>query len=246
MASHHHHHHHQNHNQSCCCCSCNSCYSPPPPPPTTTTPTTDPLLHVIATHILQTSTPFKSQQPLHQHHHHQQQQQKQQQQQQQQKQTQLLQSLLTRIAALETSLADLSSSSRSPPPPPKHHHQNPKRPSLKDLAAKTIQTHFRSHLARQSRALRELRVLSAVRSEARALRSSISGGARPEEVSRAAVGLLARLESVQVRPEIADFVIWVIVRSDQNPIFLVAERGSDDPGREEIDLYRIGEGSEAL
>jgi hypothetical protein len=81
-----------------------------------------------------------------------------------------------------------------PPPPP---------PSEWELAARTIQGHFRRFLARRSRTLRQLKELAILRSKAASLRGSLSGSGRrrckdPAAVSEAAMGLLLHLDGIQV------------------------------------------------
>ncbi|XP_052299040.1 BAG family molecular chaperone regulator 8, chloroplastic isoform X3 [Citrus sinensis] len=137
MASHNHHHHHHHHQQQLNCaggttnCCCSSCCSHPSPQPT------EPLLQAIAsqlfqqqqhqqqpgsccqgrTHITRQSQNFR--QKIQNFHHHQQ-------------EKFVLSSLLSRIDALEASLQNFSLSSTSF--------------SLRDMAARVIQTHFRAFL----------------------------------------------------------------------------------------------------
>ncbi|KAJ6851554.1 putative formin-like protein 5 [Iris pallida] len=186
------HHHSHNHHHSCCChgcntsccschssCSCNSSCSSQPPPISD--------LQNQHQHLLQTL--LLLQQPLKPHH-----------QTPANKDPQLhpslLQSLLRRIANLETTAQRSPSPPRTPtqPPPPP-----PNRPTIKHLAATTIQTHFRRHLARRSRTLRDLNRLAAVKSRASALRSSLSEDSDPREASQIAMDLLSQLDSIQSR-----------------------------------------------
>ncbi|KAK1698191.1 hypothetical protein QYE76_014888 [Lolium multiflorum] len=140
----------------------------------------------------------------------------------------LLHSLLRRVAALETSLPHsyLPSPPQIPHPHRRHHrapaHQEeeesddppsppprrarggrrPPPPSERELAARTIQEHFRRFLARRSRTLRQLKELAILRSKAASLRGSISGSDRrrckdPVVVSEAAMGLLLHLDGIQ-------------------------------------------------
>ncbi|XP_010258126.1 PREDICTED: BAG family molecular chaperone regulator 8, chloroplastic [Nelumbo nucifera] len=203
MASHHHHHHYyqyqyqnscqpnNNNNNSCCCsCSClsshqSSAQSSQSPPPT------DPLVQAIVTQLLQSSQSHLATQhlkpQLRQHHQQHKKQQQQERLQNQQTQT-LLSSLFRRIDALESSLNQLSV---SPPPPPSN--------SLRDIAARTIQTHFRAFLARRSRTLRHLKQLALIKSELITLKSSISDDAllHPHVLSQKAMDLLRQLEAIQ-------------------------------------------------
>ncbi|XP_047044182.1 BAG family molecular chaperone regulator 8, chloroplastic-like [Lolium rigidum] len=144
----------------------------------------------------------------------------------------LLHSLLRRVAALETTLphshfpappqipqphpnphrrhhrapADQEEESDDPPsPPPRRARERGGRrppPSERELAARTIQEHFRRFLARRSRTLRQLKDLAILRSKAASLRGSLSGSGRgrckdPVAVSEAAMGLLLHLDGIQ-------------------------------------------------
>ncbi|XP_071913183.1 BAG family molecular chaperone regulator 8, chloroplastic-like [Coffea arabica] len=93
-------------------------------------------------------------------------------------------SLLRRIAALESSLRHHSSS---------HSH------SLRDSAARIIQTHFRAFLVRRSRTLRQLKDLASIKSTFNTLKSSVSKNPHldPQLLFRKALGLLFKLDSVQ-------------------------------------------------
>lgn len=134
----------------------------------------------------------------------------------------LLHSLLRRVAALETTLPGCFP---SPPPPlhPNHHHPRPQHrasaahqeeappsppppprrrrgPSEAELAARTIQEHFRRFLARRSRTLRQLKELAILRSKAASLRGSLSGRRRcadPAVVTESVMRLLQHLEGIQ-------------------------------------------------
>lgn len=69
-----------------------------------------------------------------------------------------------------------------------------------ELAARTIQAHFRRYLARRSRTLRQLKELAVLRSKAAALRGSLSGRRAcgdPAAISEAAMGLLLHLDAIQ-------------------------------------------------
>ncbi|XP_062181644.1 uncharacterized protein LOC133885893 [Phragmites australis] len=89
------------------------------------------------------------------------------------------------------------------PPPPRPRPRRPARVrpfSARELAARTIQAHFRRFLARRSRTLRQLKELAVLRSKAAAIRGSLSGrrgGADPAAVSEAAMSLLLRLDAIQ-------------------------------------------------
>ncbi|XP_044342249.1 formin-like protein 5 [Triticum aestivum] len=143
----------------------------------------------------------------------------------------LLHSLLHRVAALETTLPhcfpsppapphpqqpnprrhhraahahqeDPRSRSPSPPPPPPPRRARQGPPSERELAARTIQEHFRRFLARRSRTLRQLKELAMLRSKAASLRAALSGSGRrrckdPMAVSEAALGMLYRLDGIQ-------------------------------------------------
>ncbi|ESR44464.1 hypothetical protein CICLE_v10011685mg [Citrus x clementina] len=140
MASHNHHHHHHHHQQLLNCagattnCCCSSCCSHPSPQPT------EPLLQAIASQLFQQQQHQQQQQPgsccqgrthitpqsqnfrqkIQNFHHHQQ-------------EKFVLSSLLSRIDALEASLQNFSLSPTSSF-------------SLRDMAARVIQTHFRAFL----------------------------------------------------------------------------------------------------
>jgi hypothetical protein len=91
----------------------------------------------------------------------------------------------------------------SPPLPPPPRRRTRARPSYsaRELAARTIQAHFRRFLARRSRTLRQLKELAVLRSKSAALRGSLSGrrgGTDPSVVSETAMGLLFRLDAIQV------------------------------------------------
>uniref|UniRef100_A0A5B7BL47 BAG family molecular chaperone regulator 8, chloroplastic n=1 Tax=Davidia involucrata TaxID=16924 RepID=A0A5B7BL47_DAVIN len=212
MASHHHHphpyqchHHHNSHPTTtatyCCCCGCGGCTpSPHPPPP-------DPLLQSIASHLLHPpppqphlyspylNTPCDPYKPHHHQTqfypsqtHHQKQQQFQHHQQLQQQQTQpIVSSLLRRIAALESSLRH-------------QFHANPTSShSLRDAAARTIQTHFRAFLVRRSRTLRQLKDLAFIKSTLNTLKTSLSDNTHldSQTLSHEAIDLLLKLDYIQ-------------------------------------------------
>ncbi|KAJ8775170.1 hypothetical protein K2173_020174 [Erythroxylum novogranatense] len=101
-------------------------------------------------------------------------------------------SLLRRINALESSLSRLS------PPSTATYRPNPSH-SLRDAAARVIQSNFRSFLVCRSRTLGQLKDLAFIRSSFTALKSSVSDKTRfsSEIVSRKAMDLLLKLDSVQ-------------------------------------------------
>ncbi|KAM5581261.1 BAG family molecular chaperone regulator 8, chloroplastic [Rosa sericea] len=200
MASHYHHphpHHHQNHppTTTCCCtasyssCQCTQSHHPYPPPQQPH-PSPDPLLQAIASQLLISNPPdpylhhhhqnphktHKSQHPKHRFHI-------------QEQQEQQLHSLLSRIEALEASL---------------HHHSASRAPSsdsysLRDYAARVIQTHFRAFLVRRSRTLRQLKDLAFIKSSFASLKSSVSNQTHFDfhSVSQKALALLIKLDSIQ-------------------------------------------------
>ncbi|KAL0015649.1 hypothetical protein SO802_002718 [Lithocarpus litseifolius] len=210
MASHFHHLHHQ----SCTSpttttttpCCCNSCcfYSQPHLSP----PSPDPLLGALAAHILQSTPPNHHQHQHHPHHDpyshqsmklnphklHPQNQHRHHQKFQEIPDTthySLLSSLHQRIDALESSLHHFSISSSHYFPP----H------SLRDLAARVIQTHFRAFLVRRSRTLRHLKDLALIKSAFNSLKSSISSETHfdYDTLSHKAMDLLLKLDSIQGR-----------------------------------------------
>ncbi|XP_062231862.1 uncharacterized protein LOC133929208 [Phragmites australis] len=140
----------------------------------------------------------------------------------------LLHSLLHRVAALESALPrpiptppparrpphpnprprraaryqeEEEEESPPSPPPPRSRSARVGPPSAaRELAAQTIQAHFRRFLARRSRTLRQLKELAVLRSNAAAIRGSLSdrrGGADPAAVSEVAMGLLHRLDAIE-------------------------------------------------
>ncbi|KVI02580.1 BAG family molecular chaperone regulator 8, chloroplastic [Cynara cardunculus var. scolymus] len=95
-------------------------------------------------------------------------------------------SLIHRIAALESSLRRRKGSPRSS--------------SLRDAAARTIQTHFRAFLVRRSITLRNLKDLAHIKSSLNSLKSSISGSKIHFDshlLSRESINLLIKLDSIQ-------------------------------------------------
>ncbi|PHT91934.1 hypothetical protein T459_07047 [Capsicum annuum] len=95
-------------------------------------------------------------------------------------------SLLRRIAALESSLRRTSSPPRT-------------RQTLRDAAARTIQTHFRAFLARRSRTLRLLKQLASIKTTLYVLKSLVSGKTHfdARAVKHKALDLLVRLDSIE-------------------------------------------------
>ncbi|XP_076955803.1 BAG family molecular chaperone regulator 8, chloroplastic-like [Bidens hawaiensis] len=90
-------------------------------------------------------------------------------------------SLIHRISALESTL--LRRRSKQPP-------------SLRDAAARTIQTHFRAYLVRRSATLRRLQHLALIKSALNRLKSS-KPRFHPHTISRESMGLLIKLDSIQ-------------------------------------------------
>lgn len=122
-----------------------------------------------------------------------------------------LASLFDRVAALESSLFSNPNAKPNPVPPQKstcrtNHETFPKtysssRPaSLKDLAARTIQVHFRRYLVRRSQILRDLKRLAGMKCHVAALRSAVSHRAEidPKKVSDQAADLLLQLDFIRV------------------------------------------------
>ncbi|KAK4426224.1 BAG family molecular chaperone regulator 8, chloroplastic [Sesamum alatum] len=95
-------------------------------------------------------------------------------------------SLLRRIAALESALRRRSSQTSSSR-------------SLRDAAARTIQTHFRAFLLRRSRTLRQLKELASIKSTLGILKSSVSERSHfdYDAIYRKAMNLLLKLDTIQ-------------------------------------------------
>ncbi|KAI3462896.1 hypothetical protein Pfo_019559 [Paulownia fortunei] len=95
-------------------------------------------------------------------------------------------SLLRRIAALESALRRRSSHSSSSQ-------------SLRDAAARTIQTHFRAFLLRRSITLRQLKYLASIKSTLGFLKSSVSEKTHfdYDVMYHKAVNLLLKLDTIQ-------------------------------------------------
>ncbi|KAI3835094.1 hypothetical protein MKX03_016780 [Papaver bracteatum] len=183
--------------------------SPPPPPPPShhlsPSPQCNPpysidplLIQSIVTQILQSSQPP----PPPENHLYpkflkpQKQQQKQTQNQEEKRTRSLLKNLHSRIDALESYLHHLSTSSSS------SSHSLHNQPSLRDLAARIIQIHFRAFLVRRSRTLRYLKNLAFIKSSFNSLKSSLSGNNNNSQLnhsalSQKAMDLLLKLDSVQ-------------------------------------------------
>ncbi|KAI7756497.1 hypothetical protein M8C21_014486, partial [Ambrosia artemisiifolia] len=102
-------------------------------------------------------------------------------------------SLINRIAALESSLLLRRRHNHSPAPPP------PPSSSLRDAAARTIQTHFRAFLVRRSATLRHLKHLASIKSALNNLKSSVSNNTHFDSlaISRESLRLLVKLDSIQ-------------------------------------------------
>ncbi|KDP27216.1 hypothetical protein JCGZ_19915 [Jatropha curcas] len=218
MASHHPHHYHHFQNPvptapitattlNCCCsCSChyNHCCTQPhyhssPPPQQLSI---DPLVQALASLLhqqqqlpnLYPSYPNKTH--THKNHcqnlHCQPQNLHFQQLSDDQKTQSVLSSLLQRINTLESSLHHFSNSSAS---------INCCHPSysLRDAAARVIQTHFRVFLVRRSKTLNQLQDLAFIKSSFSSLKSSISNRTRLncEVLSHKAMDLLLKLDSIQ-------------------------------------------------
>ncbi|KAI4352499.1 hypothetical protein L6164_006745 [Bauhinia variegata] len=182
MASHRHHQPHLHPLTTCCINSSYGCCSPLSPPPST-----DQLLQVIAsllpqsdpiptysqthTHKLLRQNQYHRFHPRHSLH-------------KQENQTHpAIASLLCRIEALESSLHHFSS------------HD-----SLRDTAARIIQTHFRAFLVRRSRTLGQLKDLALIKSTFNSLKSSFSNETHIVDfvaLFHKATDLLLQLDSIQ-------------------------------------------------
>ncbi|WMV17357.1 hypothetical protein MTR67_010742 [Solanum verrucosum] len=207
MASHHHYHPYPTTAATtptttiCYCYSCHPTPSPylPPLNPHSTPPYTHyppPQPHFCTSHLVPpppSPPPTHTQcqcENVHQNHHHFQELNNQANKVTDQQTQRIVTSLLRRIAALESSLRRSSSSpsvsSRS-------------RQTLRDAAARTIQTHFRAFLARRSRTLRQLKQLASIKTTLYVLKSSVSGKTHfdTRAVSHRATDLLVRLDSIE-------------------------------------------------
>ncbi|KAG5624170.1 hypothetical protein H5410_009388 [Solanum commersonii] len=207
MASHHHYHPYPTAAATtptttiCYCYSCHPTPSPYPPPlnPHSTPPYTHyppPQPHLCTSHLVPpppSPPPSHTQcqcENVHQNHHHFQELNNQANKVTDQQTQRIVTSLLRRIAALESSLCRSSSSpsvsSRS-------------RQTLRDAAARTIQTHFRAFLTRRSRTLRQLKQLASIKTTLYVLKSSVSGKTHcdTQAVSHRATDLLVRLDSIE-------------------------------------------------
>ena len=104
----------------------------------------------------------------------------------------VLSSLLQRINTLESSLHQFSACSSNNHSCHSH--------SLRDTAARVIQTHFRAFLVHRSRTLRQLKELAFIKSGFNSLKSSISTESHFDfkVVSHKAMDLLLKLDSIQV------------------------------------------------
>ncbi|KAF3324042.1 BAG family molecular chaperone regulator 8 [Carex littledalei] len=122
-----------------------------------------------------------------------------------------LASLLDRVAALESSLFSNPNAKAIPVPSqkpsfctnhetyPKTYSSNKPRASLKDLAARTIQVHFRQYLVRRSQILRDLKRLAVMKCHVGALRSAVSHRTDidPKKVSDQAADMLLQLDFIK-------------------------------------------------
>lgn len=103
----------------------------------------------------------------------------------------VLSCLLRKIDDLESSLNQFAAS---------YDQRRNRYSTLRDSAARVIQTHFRSYLVRRSIAFRHLKELAVIKSSFLTLKSSVSG--KPhfpfKAVSRKATDLLLQLDSIQV------------------------------------------------
>ncbi|XVF58396.1 hypothetical protein PTKIN_Ptkin07bG0062900 [Pterospermum kingtungense] len=182
----------QHHHTSTCSCS-QSCISPPQPQQS------DPLLQALASLLLQSQAPpqpqqnhylnrtqflktFQGQNPaIRKHHFHQKQHHL-------EEPNFLLSSLVSRINALESSVELFSKTSKFYPSC-----------SLRDAAARVIQTHFRAFLVRRSKTLRQLKDLASIKSRLNSLKLSVSNKTHfdCEAVSQKAMDLLRKVDSFQ-------------------------------------------------
>ncbi|KAF3668676.1 putative galacturonosyltransferase 14-like [Capsicum annuum] len=205
MASHHHYHHPYPTAATtnpttpittiCYCYSCHPTPTPtptptpyphPPPPNPHSTPHythyPPPHPHLCTSHPTPYNPPTQCQcEPFHQNHHHFQEFKV-----TDQQTDSIVTSLLRRIAALESSLRRTSSPPRT-------------RQTLRDAAARTIQTHFRAFLARRSRTLRLLKQLASIKTTLYVLKSLVSGKTHfdARAVKHKALDLLVRLDSIE-------------------------------------------------
>ncbi|KAJ9147552.1 hypothetical protein P3X46_029702 [Hevea brasiliensis] len=104
----------------------------------------------------------------------------------------VLSSLLQRINTLESSLHRFSTSSAL------NYHSHPSY-SLREAAARVIQTHFRAFLVFRSRTLSQLQDIAFVKSSFHSLKSSISSKTHLncDVISHKAMDLLLKLDSIQ-------------------------------------------------
>ncbi|CAH2044941.1 unnamed protein product [Thlaspi arvense] len=104
----------------------------------------------------------------------------------------ILSCLLRKIDDLESSLNQFSA---------RHEQRRDRHSTLRDSAARVIQTHFRSYLVRRSVSFRHLKELATIKSSFLSLKSSVSG--KPhfpfKAVSRKATDLLLQLDLIQGR-----------------------------------------------
>ncbi|XP_038889083.1 BAG family molecular chaperone regulator 8, chloroplastic [Benincasa hispida] len=193
MASHHHPHqpHFQRtHLTSACCCGggdfttpCFQTHQLPPSP-------SDPLLQALASQILQSAQfhhyPTLRSQKFQSHYQFLNPQNQKKQEIPQVLHHSTVSSLLSRIEALESSL-------------PRVFGSHLPSPSLRHVAASTIQTHFRAFLVRRSRAFSELKDLAIIKSRFESLQSSLSNGFHFDRkaISLKIMDFLLHLDSIQ-------------------------------------------------
>ena len=114
--------------------------------------------------------------------------------------------IISRINALESSLQHFSRTS--------NFYSYPSC-TLKDAAARVIQTHFRAFLVHRSRTLRQLKDLAFIKSSLNSLKRSISNKTHfdCEAVSQKTMDLLLKLESFQV------YLYWVLLKISVGYLF---------------------------
>ncbi|KAL8546041.1 hypothetical protein ACS0TY_005955 [Phlomoides rotata] len=180
MASHHHCHHPAAAAPNPTSCHCHCCYTPchnpyplPPPPDSHPHhPPHQPLVYSPLSHLPnlpQYTDPFQEHYLRERRQPH-----------------PTVSSLLRRIATLESAL-----SRRASHPPPSR--------SLRDAAARTIQSHFRAFLLHRSITLRQLKDLASIKSTLGVLKSSVSVRTRidHEAIYHKATNLLLKLDAIQ-------------------------------------------------
>ncbi|KAJ6734795.1 BAG DOMAIN CONTAINING PROTEIN EXPRESSED [Salix purpurea] len=210
MASH---HHCQNHVSApttftttttapCCCfshCSTQPHHHPISPPQLSTDPLLQSLVSLLQQqqqqqlqhHLSHLFSPCLHEPNSHKKNHHQQSKFHFQQEDDPQQAHFVLSSLLQRINTLDSSLHQFSACSSNNHSCHSH--------SLRDTAARVIQTHFRAFLVHRSRTLRQLKELAFIKSGFNSLKSSISTESHFDfkVVSHKAMDLLLKLDSIQ-------------------------------------------------